>query len=179
MKNLPSASYLHECFDYNPLTGELHWKDRPDEHFSHLSGRGSRMWQNRFPGTLAGKLDSSGARQVVINHQAHLAHRIIWKFMTGDDPNGEIDHINRISGDNRWANLRLADRVTQGWNKGARKDSLIGKRGVQLRNGRYGVRVRIDGKVRRLGSFATLEEAIIVREAADRKLHGEFFCEDA
>ena len=114
------------------------------------------MWQGRFPGTIAGSTDSSGARQVVIDWETHLAHRVIWKLVTGEDPSLEIDHKNRDPGDNRWENLRLANRRQQMWNKGSRKDNLSGRAGIQLRGKRYGVRLGS----RRLGSFATLEEAL-------------------
>jgi HNH endonuclease len=174
MKNLPSVSYLHECFDYDPVTGDLRWKQRPETHFIHQGGRGSRMWQSRFPGTIAGSVDSHGARQVEINAETHLVHRVIWKWMTGEDPPSTIDHRDRNPSNNRWANLRSASYIQQGWNKEARKDSLSGRRGVQLRNGRWGVRVRIDGKVKRLGSFATLEEAAAVHDAAVKPIMGDF-----
>jgi hypothetical protein len=175
MKRLPSATYLRECFDYDPLSGELRWRQRPWAHFEHIKGRGRTMWNSRFPGKIAGSIDTHGARQVEINAETHLVHRVIWKWMTGEDPPDEVDHKNRTNNDNRWNNLRIANRIQQGWNKAARKDSVSGRRGVQFRNGRWGVRVRIDGKVRRLGNYDTLEEAAAVHDAAIRSVHGEFF----
>ena len=57
---------------------------------------------------MAGHPNKTGYWQVMLDRKSYLAHRIIWKWMTGDDPPQLIDHINHDTHDNRWENLRLA-----------------------------------------------------------------------
>ena len=42
-----------------------------------------------------------------------MIHRLVWKWVTGEEPGVTIDHINRQRSDNRFWNLRIADWVTQ------------------------------------------------------------------
>ena len=44
--------------------------------------------------------------RVTVNGIKLLAHRVIWKLMTGEEPKGVIDHINNNPSDNRWENLQ-------------------------------------------------------------------------
>jgi len=46
--------------------------------------------------------------KVMLNRQPFLGHRIVWAWLTGDDPGDlYIDHIDRNRANNRWWNLRL------------------------------------------------------------------------
>ncbi len=88
--------------------------------------------------------------------------------MTGEDiPKGfSIDHINRIKGDNRWCNLRLASAVMQVRNRMLPNVNKF--RGVAFieKGNLYIARIRIGGKSTYLGSFKTAEEASAAYEAA-------------
>jgi len=53
---------------------------------------------------------------VAVNGKSYLAHRLIWKYVTGDDPVA-IDHINGLRGDNRLVNLRAVDATQNAWNR--------------------------------------------------------------
>lgn len=46
---------------------------------------------------------------VGIGSKTYLAHRIIWKMKTGEDPVEIIDHHDCDSVNNRWVNLRQAE----------------------------------------------------------------------
>jgi len=97
-KPLPSQAELHELFHYSFVTGELYWKVKPS---------------NRIKiGSVAGHEDKIGTREVSINGQRYKAYRLIWVWVTGEDPGAmEIDHINGIRSCNAFHNLRLANRA--------------------------------------------------------------------
>lgn len=81
-KKLPSQFYLQLDFEYDPETGIL--------------------TRNDFE---AGYENSRGYREVTYQNRVYYAHRLIWKYMTNEDPD-TIDHINGDRRDNRWNNLR-------------------------------------------------------------------------
>ena len=108
---LPSQEFLRERFDYDPESGILTWAyGRPGVSKGTVAGNTT----NRFV-------------QVMLDRKAYLAHRLIWKWMTGDDPPEQIDHVNRDPHDNRWENFRLA---TPGQNSSNRKGWGKYKKGV-------------------------------------------------
>jgi hypothetical protein len=110
-KNDIPVAYLRECFNYDPATGKVTWKQRPREHFSKpntwaaanlLVGKEVR---NPGPGKYRHARLTIGGRGRTI-----LLHRLAWALMTGVWPAHDIDHRNGIRDDNRWANLREATR---------------------------------------------------------------------
>jgi HNH endonuclease len=160
IKLLPSQDYLRECFDYDPETGALTWKSRPREHFA--TKEAWAVWNARSAGRPAGWSDKEGYRIVgLVSH--FKAHRLIWKWMTGEEPPDDPDHSNRDRGDNRWDNLRPATRAQQMSNRGLFKNNTSGHSGIhRMRDGRYSARLRN----RHLGYFPTAEEASAARQAA-------------
>ncbi len=70
-----------------------------------------------------------------------------------------VDHINGDKLDNRKANLRLATRTTNGWNKPKQKTAK-GKqctsqyKGVSFCNGRWRAQIKRNGVLYRLGEFS-------------------------
>jgi hypothetical protein len=104
----------------------------------------------------------------------YQAHRIIWKWVTGEDPPWEIDHKDQDRANNRWVNLRRATDSEQQWNRGLRKSNTSGWRGVHWQR-KWKAAILVNGVRRYLGRFATAEEASAAYEVAARKLHGEFY----
>ena len=93
-------------------------------------------------------------------------HRLVAETFIGVRPDGHvIDHINGISYDNRAENLRYC---TNRQNLTFRNSGKVYKSkfpGVYLdpkRVKKYRVRMRQNGAYKLLGSFKTLEEAIVV-----------------
>lgn len=89
----------------------------------------------------------------------------------------EVDHINRDKLDNRRVNLRLCTHAENHRNRGPRKNTSSGLKGVsRFRNG-WAAEITVDRRVVKLGSnFKTKEEAYAVYCSAARELHGEFAC---
>lgn len=99
--------------------------------------------------------------------------------MTGAWPANQIDHINLDKRDNRWANLREATGSQNAMNRCGRAAS--GFKGVCLirdprKAGRtpWQASIMKEGKRRRIGQYATVEEAGAAYEQAAHQLHGEF-----
>ena len=94
---MPGQKYLQETFDYDPDTG--------------LFKRKGRKYNEQCAALY---------RTVRIGKKKYYVHRLIWMYMTGEDPGDmEVDHINRDTHDNCWSNLRLADRGRNQFNTGA------------------------------------------------------------
>lgn len=87
-------------------------------------------------------------------------HRII---MGLNDPQQQVDHINRIKTDNRSVNLRICTNAENSINRGKHKNTLVKYKGVRLhninRNKKYQSRIRIHGKNFSLGYYEKSEIA--------------------
>lgn len=179
-KKLPDQSYLRECFDYDPDSGLCAWRERPMSHF-RSSGRQSqewicRRWNSRMAGKPVGYLSVSAGYWVGrIDGRRYWLHRLIWKWMTGEEPR-EVDHISGVRAVNVWANLRNSTREQNARNK--RKTRGQYPKGVyrDKRRGTYTMQIRIPGGKRIRRSFKTAESAYAAYCAAAREQHGEFWC---
>lgn len=127
----------------------------------------------------AGCRQNTGHVLIGINKQKFLAHRLAYLYMTGEFPENYIDHINGITDDNRWVNLRPATHKENIRNTGMYAHNTSGSRGVYFRKDtkRWQAQVKLLGKHISLGCFGTLELASIARDTAVRKIYGEFFHE--
>ena len=139
---------------YSPESGLFHWR---------VNRRPAIK-----PGDRAGTINSHGYVQICINGRALLAHRLAWLMTHGVWPSKMIDHINGDPSDNRMANLREATGSQNQANRGARKDSTTGVRGVRLlRSGKWAAQIQI-------GSFQTKEAASAAYLRLAEICYGEF-----
>jgi hypothetical protein len=154
---------LKSLIQYFPESGEFRWlRDR---------GRLAKC------GDLAGRTDTYGHRQITINGKAHLAHRLAVLYMTGELPNHQVDHKNKIRSDNRWSNLRQATHSQNCVNRAT--TNTHGYLGVVKVGERYGSSISFrlpDGKKKRihLGMFSSAKEAHDAYMLACRSRNGEF-----
>lgn len=151
---------LKELVTYDPATGDFRW--RVTRH-SAVAGR------------TVGHTDVRGYVTLRIEYRKYYAHRLAWLYMTGECPK-DIDHINMDKSDNRFGNLRLADRRQNMVNTPLRRDNQTGFKGVSvLPGGRYRAVVHVNGAPKHVGVFDTAEEAAEARHAAASALYGEFY----
>jgi hypothetical protein len=134
-----TAQRLRELLHYDPETGVFRW----------LVTKGGRA-----AGTTAG-FKTKGYTQIGVSGKTYLAHRLAFFYVTGEWPTHEIDHINRNSGDNRWANLRPANRAENMQNQGVARDSKTGVKGVTWHTAgkKWCANIRHQGKLHYLGLF--------------------------
>ena len=164
-KALPSQGYLRSRLDYDPETGALTWRER----------EGKKFWNVKFVGTRAGSLPKNARyRTIDIEGLTLLEHRVIWKWMTGNEPPQQVDHINLDSADNRWANLREADYSTNQMNVRARASS--GLKGAHWCNTRKQWKscIGVNGKSIKLGVFDTAQQAHEAYVSAAVKYFGQY-----
>jgi hypothetical protein len=158
-KPLPSQASLKLLFDYNPETGDLTRRIIPIEqrHLSEAIGYLSKNY-----------LETS------INGVRYKLHRLIWRWMTGEDPGDlMIDHKDRNKLNNCWSNLRKADFPQQNCNRTL--PNKTGFRGVkELESGRFFARGTLNNKRVSLGTYQTAEEAARVVDAHNLQIYGEF-----
>lgn len=156
---------LQQVISYDPETGDFTWR-------VVRKGYGGGVW----PGKPAGQINKYGYLVLCVDQERHFAHRLAFLYMTSAWPVEEIDHINRVPGDNRWANLRIASASQNKQNTKVRRDNLCGVKGVYFdkNRARWVARLKIHGKVVFQGRFDTLEEAATARRAAEAQHFGEF-----
>lgn len=172
-KPLPTQQYLRECFDYDLSTGVLTWRVRPRAHFT--STRSWRTTNTRYAGKEAGLALSQGHRQLRLDGCLYRSARVIWKWVAGQDPIAQVDHVNVDPADDRWSNLRLANQAQNGANAPKRRNNKTGFRGVYFGpRGRYVAAVRFQGKRYYAGSTRTAAEAHQLYCNLAAKLHGQF-----
>lgn len=128
----------------------------------------------RTAGSVAGYKSSAGYWYVTFQRKQIKAHRLVYFLTHGVWPPSHmiIDHRNRVRGDNRPDNLRLATKAQNCQNTKRRSDNTSGYKGVNFHR-QYGWwQVTIQGRY--LGVFKTIEEAVEVRRAAEAAVFGEF-----
>lgn len=92
-----------------------------------------------------------------------------WFFMTGDWPNGEIEHIDGNKNNNAFKNLRMIPPIEEPEESKTKKPELKYKhKGITITiSGRYRATLRRGGQIYYLGFFDTEEEAIEAYKTAD------------
>lgn len=155
-----TLDHLKNVLSYDPETGIFTWLIRP---------------RQRVCSNVAGAM-SMGYRLIGIQQQRYRAHRLAWFYMTGEWPTVEVDHINGLKDDNRWANLRLADKQKNQANSKIRVNNRSGFKGVFRFKGRrkFTARITVNYKTIWLGNFDSAEEAHEAYVTASKEHFGEF-----
>ena len=147
-------SYLH----YDPVSGI----------FTNLVSRERASKYSR-----AGTIHTiAGYRYITIEGKKYAEHQWAFLYMLGRMPFSEIDHADGNTGNNRWSNLREADRFK---NLANSRPHSKGLKGTSLTvHGTWCARIRANGKNYHLGCFSTEQEAHAAYIAKAQEIHGEF-----
>ena len=162
----PSPEQARELFELRD--GELYWKPR--------TGPDSKRFNTRYAGKLAGRTSPAGYKVLTWNKRTMLMqHRIIFAMEHGYYP-PMVDHKNRDKSLNKDGNLRPANRQLNSANRPG-----FGKyaKGVTYQGGcrkPWYAAIRIDRKLKHLGTFYTEQEAAKAYQVAAKAAFGEFSC---
>ena len=171
-KTLTQAE-LKRLLNYDPDTGQLTWKPRPLEMFSHCKNpvQQCNAWNVRHAEKPAFTSDDGdGYLLGTIHGKSYKAHRVIVCLMSGKWPPNEVDHINGIRDDNRWENINPATQSENSRNTKMRIDNTSGITGVCWHKASKNYIAQIHSNVgkRICKYFSTKEEAIAQRKAWER-----------
>ena len=138
---------------------------------------GVLYWSGNFgprarEGRKVGSMDTHGYLQVKLDGKYVLVHRIIWYMFNQDSP-PQVDHINRVRGDNRIENLRASNNTLNQQNTSTRTDNTSGHAGVSFNKhaGKWLVRLSVSGRRLYLGCFDELTTAVAAHKQAKDKYH--------
>lgn len=135
-KEIPyTQEHLKELLDYDPDTGVLRWRDRGLSWFSRE--KDWKIWNIKYSGKVAGHRETRKSSKcgysviaLRVEDKLYLAHRIIWKYMTGEDPMFPLDHKNQDATDNSWSNLRKSSYLRNNRNVSKSTNNTSGVTGV-------------------------------------------------
>lgn len=170
MAGLPTQFEIMHLINFAPETGAMTWLERPASMFvngAHSAEHQAAKWNAAHAGRTAVSVAINGYGYTTINGRKHLSHRLAWKLAFNTEPS-EIDHVNGNRTDNRLANLRSVDRQANMRNMKRSKRNTSGATGVSYRadRGVWRAYVHVDGRIKSLGHFATIDEAKAAREKA-------------
>ena len=154
-----------------PKTLKLPKQDELKEHFTYYPDTGSFL---RYDGYF-GCIRPDGYWYINYGGTQYMAHRLIWKYMTGEEPN-EIDHINRDRSDNSWDNLRSVTHKQNSRNQKKRVTNTSGFNGVSFDKNRnvWIAETWVEKKII-IGAYDTPEEAAKAREEFLQEFHPNHF----
>ena len=149
---------LKNILHYNSETGVFTWKLL------------DKLVKTVKPGDIAGTYDSENYRIIRYKKKGYKSHRLAFLYMTGSIPN-QVDHINHVTSDNRWCNLRPANAVINSKNKSLAKNNKSGCSGVYWRecDKRWISNIKVDYKQIYIGIFLNKKDAIKARKSAEIK----------
>lgn len=156
-----SIERLREVLAYDPQTGIFRWR---------------RDVGNRRSGTVAGNTNTTGHIRICIDGESLMAHRLAVFYMTGAFPKSITDHRNLDGTDNRWSNIRPADKSQNGANRGKPCTNTSGHKGVRwyARYRKWHAQIKANGKRLHLGHHESLTSALAAYEAAAIRHFGEY-----
>ena len=147
-RQLPTQQRLIELLDYNPATGKLVRKDTGKPAFTAQHKKGYHVGS--------------------IDNVLYRANRIIWKLMTGEEPE-QVDHENGIYSDDRWENLKATTHTGNQRNMKKSKANISGVTGVCFNSGKnkWQATIGVNGKSKVLGRFDDFNDAVACRKQGE------------
>lgn len=151
-----TQAQLKEILHYDPITGMFTWVGK--RNFKKSNAKVGCMFR--------------GYLRIKFNGTQYGAHRLAILYMTGDWPKQCVDHINGISSDNRWENLRDVSLAINAQNRHKCVNSN-GYTGVMRHKvgGGFLAQIRVKGTLLRLGTYRSAESAHQAYLDAKRRYH--------
>ncbi len=152
--------YIRSILSYDRETGTFHWKQFRSA--------------NAQKGQLAGCVKSNGRRVIRILGRLEFCNRLAWIYETGQQPKGEIDHIDGNPSNDAFSNLRD---VTHSQNlqnlKRPKSNNKLGILGVHFQKdrGKYLAQIKLDGRNFHLGRFESAADAEKAYKEAKISMH--------
>lgn len=172
-KALPEQSVLLQLLRYEPETGKLFWRERGENSFTAKCAskrrKAARNFNAKKAGTAALETDSgNGYFRSSLSGENQYAHRVIWKMVTGEDPD-LIDHVDGNGKNNRWINLRSVSPQGNQRNCALSRNNTSGAVGVTHTACGWRAEIVVDRKNTHIGLFCAKEDAIAARRAAEAR----------
>lgn len=171
---MPDQELLKACLDYDPLTGAITWRTRPEWTFLPQEGRTPRHIANAWNATWAGlpALSSpakNGYLRGTINGTFYYAHRVIWKLLYGTEPD-DIDHNDGNRTNNVPGNLFSRSREENLKNRQLSRNNTSGHQGVSFskRHNLWQASIYHEKKSVHLGWFKEKADAVQARQNAEK-----------
>lgn len=167
-----SQSRLKEALTYNKVTGVFTWNTRPLHHFKNT--RSQNSWNSKHAGKIAGKFTDRYV-QISVDKKRYLAHRLAFLFVNGSFPENVVDHIDGVTKNNAWENIRDVTKSgnSQNQTKVAKHNKYCTMLGVSYlpKWNKYLARIVIKKKNIRIGLFNSEQDAHNAYVEAKRRLH--------
>lgn len=166
-RKLHDQEVIRAILRYVPETGKLFWRNRPPKMFATKRAHATWNTQNAGREALTG-VGTHGYRYGSLLGVRFLAHRVIWKYVHGIDPD-YIDHINGDKTDNRIANLRSCSMQENMRNTRLRNDNKSGHVGVHFDSsrGKWVAQIHVAPRAISLGRFDSFNLAVEARKRAE------------
>jgi hypothetical protein len=151
-----SQKKVKDLFFYSKELGRLFWKKSPC----------NAVRAGAEAGTLC---KASGYRFIFIAGKRYSSHRIMWLFLKGKFPKGQIDHIDGNKINNKISNLRDVTATENQKNQARYKNNSSGFAGVSwlpLAN-KWQTYISHNRKRKSLGNFEHLSDAVRCRLSAE------------
>ena len=159
-KSALTQERLQEILHYDPRSGEFRWRMQDD--LEHRVGE------------IAGSSMRSDYWCIHVDGRSYRAHKLAWLYMTGAWGRPLVDHRDGDPFNNRWRNLRLANRLTDArYCRRRRSEPVFAGITLDRRSGQWTARVSNGGRLYLLGQFPTNEAAHEAYAMAARLLHRE------
>jgi hypothetical protein len=153
---------LKELLYYDPISGKWTWI--------------KKHCYKVVVGKEAGYVNPYGYRIIQIDRHLYRAHRLAVLYITGQWPSKEIDHRFGCRDDNRWSEIREANKRQQQANAKRRSDNTSGHKGVVWDKERkcWKAQIAAPDKFKFLGRFQTFDEACQAYATAANQYFGQF-----
>lgn len=155
---------LRDRFEYDVMTGKIFYKKSPGVRPGLVETEAGYIRQTKYGEYRVVKIDG---RHVYIQ-------RLVWFYILGEWPKGQIDHINGNKLDNRIVNLRVSTQSQNKSNGKKYRTNTSGYKGVVKCGLRWKAQITHQQKVIYLGLYDTREAAHEAYIAAANELQGRF-----